>query len=113
MGCIFCDIIAGIKPAKVVYEDEYVLAFNDINSQAPVHILIIPKKHIATNLELKADENMLIGHLFQTANRIASEKGIAESGFRLVMNCNRNAGQTVFHMHLHVLGGRVMRWPPG
>jgi histidine triad (HIT) family protein len=100
-------------PAKVIYEDDYALAFEDIHPQAPVHVLVIPKKHISTNLDIKEEDNNLIGHLFQIANRIAKEKGVAERGFRLVMNCNAESGQTVFHIHLHVLGGRIMHWPPG
>jgi len=113
MGCLFCEIIERKRPAKIVYEDAQVMAFDDIHPQAPVHTLIIPKKHIATNLDLQEEDLGLVGHLFQTANRIASEKGIAENGFRLVMNCNRDSGQTVFHVHLHLLGGRLMHWPPG
>jgi histidine triad (HIT) family protein len=113
MGCLFCEIIERKRPAKIVYEDAQVMAFDDIHPQAPVHTLIIPKKHIATNLDLQEEDLGLIGHLFQIANRIALEKGIAENGFRLVMNCNRDSGQTVFHVHLHILGGRLMHWPPG
>jgi histidine triad (HIT) family protein len=100
-------------PSKIVYEDEHVLAFEDINPQAPVHILVIPKKHISTSLEIASDDNELVGLMFQTANKIAKEKKIADRGFRLVMNCNRESGQTVFHIHLHLLGGRIMHWPPG
>lgn len=113
MGCIFCDIIEKKIPAKVIYEDDRALAFEDIRPQAPVHTLVIPKKHISTNLEIQESDNNLIGHLFQVANNLAKEKGIAERGFRLVMNCNAEAGQTVFHIHLHILGGRLMHWPPG
>lgn len=113
MGCIFCDIIQKRIPAKVIYEDDLALAFEDIRPQAPVHTLVIPKKHISTNLELQENDNNLIGHLFQVANNLARDKGIAERGFRLVMNCNPEAGQTVFHIHLHILGGRPMHWPPG
>jgi len=113
MGCIFCDIVQKKIPAKIVYEDDQALAFEDIRPQAPVHTLIIPKKHISTNLELEENDNNLIGHLFQVANKLAQEKRIAERGFRLVMNCNPESGQTVFHIHLHVLGGRPMHWPPG
>ena len=113
MGCIFCDIIQKKVPAKVIYEDDHALAFEDIRPQAPVHTLVIPKKHISTNLELQESDNNLIGHLFQVANNLARDKGIAERGFRLVMNCNPEAGQTVFHIHLHILGGRPMHWPPG
>ena len=113
MNCIFCEILEKRRSAKIIYEDELSLAFDDINPQAPVHTLVVPKKHISTNLDLKGEDNALIGHLFQVANRIARDKGIAERGFRLVMNCNREAGQTIFHLHLHILGGRIMYWPPG
>ena|SRR4030043_710786 len=113
MGCIFCEIADRKRPAKIIYEDDLTMAFEDINPQAPVHVLVIPKKHIPTNLDIKKEDNKLVGNLFQVANKIADEKGIAGRGFRLVMNCNREAGQTVFHMHLHLLGGRIMYWPPG
>lgn len=113
MGCIFCNIIEKKKPAKIIYEDEFVVAFEDINPQAPVHVLVIPKKHIPTNIDIKEEDNALISHLFQIANKVARDKGIAGRGFRLVMNCNREAGQTIFHLHLHVFGGRIMHWPPG
>ncbi|MEW6715153.1 MAG: histidine triad nucleotide-binding protein [Nitrospirota bacterium] len=113
MDCLFCKIINKQIPAKSVYEDERVVAFNDINPQAPVHILILPKKHISTILEAGQEDNELIGHMFQVANKIAKNNNVAERGFRLVMNCNRDAGQTVFHIHLHILAGRSMHWPPG
>jgi histidine triad (HIT) family protein len=113
MGCLFCEIIEKKRPAKIILEDEFALAFEDINPKAPIHILVVPKKHISTNLEIQEEDNALIGYLFQIANRIAKDKGIAERGFRLVMNCNPESGQTVFHIHLHVIGGRVMHWPPG
>ena len=113
MNCLFCKIAEKEIPSKIVYEDEHVLAFEDINPQAPVHILVIPKKHISTSLEIKSMDNELIGCMFQAANTIAKEKDIAERGFRLVMNCNHESGQTVFHIHLHLLGGRIMHWPPG
>ena len=113
MKCIFCELIEKKRPAQIVYEDKRVLAFEDINPQAPVHVLVVPKKHIPTSLDMQDEDNDLIGYLFQTANKIAKEKHIAGRGFRLVMNCNREAGQTVFHIHLHLLGGRIMHWPPG
>ncbi len=113
MNCLFCRIIERKVPAKIVYEDERVLAFEDINPQAPIHVLVIPRKHISTSLEIKDEDNELIGYLFQIANKIAADRKIAERGFRLVMNCNREAGQSVFHIHLHLLAGRPMRWPPG
>ncbi len=111
--CLFCRIAAGRIPAKIVYEDEQVVAFEDINPQAPVHILVIPKKHIATSLDLQPEDLPLIGSMFDAATRIARERKIAARGFRLLMNTNREAGQTVYHIHLHLLGGRQMHWPPG
>ncbi|HEC97154.1 MAG TPA: histidine triad nucleotide-binding protein [Nitrospirae bacterium] len=113
MDCIFCRIAEKKLPSKLIYEDEFAVAFEDINPQAPVHVLIIPRKHIPTSLNLKEDDNALVGRLFQVANTIARQKGIAERGFRIVMNCNSEAGQTVFHLHIHLLGGRAMHWPPG
>lgn len=113
MGCMFCEILERKRPAKIIYEDENCIAFEDINPQAPVHTLVIPRKHISTSLDIQEEENGLVGHLFQVANKIAKEKGIAERGFRLVINCNPESGQTVFHVHLHILGGRFMHWPPG
>ena len=113
MSCLFCKIIAKEIPSKTVYEDENILAFEDLNPQAPIHILIIPRKHISSSLDIGNKDNELIGQLFQAANKIAKDKGIADRGFRLVMNCNREAGQTVFHIHLHLLAGRAMHWPPG
>ena len=113
MDCLFCSIIEKKITSKIVYEDDHVLAFEDIHPQAPVHILIIPRKHISTVLEVTPGDNALLGHMFQAANIIAKNMGIAERGFRLVMNFNREAGQTVFHIHLHLLAGRIMRWPPG
>ena len=111
--CLFCKMVSGeIKP-NTVYEDSDVLAFRDIHPQAPVHILVIPKKHIATLNDLNQRDEDLVGKLITTAARIAKESGVAESGYRTVMNCNADAGQSVFHVHLHLLGGRVMRWPPG
>jgi len=111
--CLFCKISAKKIPANIIYEDSEAVAFIDINPQAPVHILIVPKKHISTSLDITEKDNALIGHLFRLAAKIAKEKGISERGFRLVMNTNADAGQTVFHIHLHLLGGRHMHWPPG
>jgi histidine triad (HIT) family protein len=113
MECLFCKIAEKKRAANILYEDDLSVAFEDTNPQAPVHSLVIPKKHISTNLDLKKEENSLIGHLFQVANKIAKDKGIADRGFRLVMNCNPESGQSVFHIHLHILGGRRMHWPPG
>jgi len=113
MNCLFCRIAEKKIPSQPVYEDEHVYAFHDVNPQAPVHILLVPKKHISTMLEAKPEDNELIGHLFQTANKIARQLDVAEKGFRLVINCNSEAGQTVYHLHLHLLAGRPMHWPPG
>lgn len=112
-NCLFCKIISKKVPAKIIYEDESVLALEDINPQAPVHTLVIPKKHISTTLDIEEEDGALLGHLFRTAGEIAREKGIAERGFRLVVNTNPEAGQTVYHLHIHILGGRHMHWPPG
>lgn len=111
--CIFCKIAEKKIPAKIVYEDTEAIAFEDINPQAPVHTLVIPKKHIPTLLDLREEDNNLIGHLIKVANKVATDKGIAERGFRIVTNCNPESGQTVYHIHLHILGGRRMNWPPG
>lgn len=113
MSCIFCKIIKKEIPSQIVHEDDNVIAFQDLNPQAPVHILIIPKKHISTSLDIKDEDNALIGLMYQAANKIARDKGVADRGFRLVMNCNSEAGQTVFHIHLHLIAGRAMHWPPG
>lgn len=111
--CIFCKIVEKKIPAKIIYEDENVIAFEDINPQAPVHTLVIPKKHIPTLLDIKEEDIYLIGHLIKVSNKIVNDKGIAERGFRIVTNCNPESGQTVYHIHFHVLGGRKMHWPPG
>ena len=111
--CIFCKIVDKEIPVEIVYENEEIMAFNDINPQAPVHILIIPKKHIPTLNNIIAEQKKLIGEILFVAQKIAREKGIAERGYRTVFNCNTDAGQDVFHIHLHLLGGRKMTWPPG
>lgn len=113
MDCLFCKIVKGDIPAKISYRDDLVVAFDDINPQAPVHKLIIPEKHIGTLNELIPADNQLIGHMIHTGKMLAKELNIFEEGYRLVMNCNAGAGQTVFHIHMHLLGGRRMNWPPG
>jgi histidine triad (HIT) family protein len=113
MSCLFCRIIAREIPSSVVYEDEHVLAFNDINPQAPTHILIIPKRHIASLSDLTPGDDQIVGELVRRAAAIAAERGIAAGGYRTVFNTGSQAGQTVFHIHLHLLGGRAMGWPPG
>jgi len=109
--CLFCKMVAGdIKP-DAVYEDDHVLAFRDISPQAPVHILVIPKQHVATLNEL--DDAALAGHILLTATKIAQQQGFAEAGYRTVFNCNQDGGQAVYHLHLHLLAGRQLQWPPG
>ena len=111
--CLFCKIVAREIPASIVYEDERILAFNDINPQAPTHVLIIPKAHIATLDDLSADTDPIVGEIVRRAAAIAAERGFSAEGYRTVFNTNRGAGQTVFHIHLHLLGGRPLHWPPG
>lgn len=111
--CIFCAIVSGKVKSQIAYEDEDVVAFHDINPQAPVHILVIPRKHIASLNETSEDDLQLLGKLLLVARNIAKEKGISEDGYRIVLNTNRGAGQSVFHIHLHLLGGRPFGWPPG
>ncbi len=113
MSCIFCMIASGEIPSTKVYEDDEVFAFRDLHPQAPTHILIIPRKHIATVNDLESDDAALIGKLFLVAKQIAGNEGFADQGYRMVMNTNRDAGQTVFHIHLHLLAGRPFHWPPG
>lgn len=111
--CIFCKIAEKNIPSKIVYEDDKTVAFDDVNPQAPTHVLVIPRKHVASIAELNEADAGLLAHLMLTGNKIARQKGIAEGGYRLVVNTGKNGGQTVFHLHLHVLGGRPMHWPPG
>ena len=111
--CLFCKIGSGQIPAKVVLQDDEVLAFDDINPQAPVHVLVIPKRHVAHLNDAGAGDQALLGRLLEAAALVARKKGIAEAGYRVVANMGRDGGQTVFHLHLHVLGGRPMTWPPG
>ena len=111
--CLFCKLLAGQIPAAIVYEDERVVAFRDINPQAPTHVLVIPRRHIATLNDLGPDDDGLVGELVRRAAAIAREEGHAERGYRVVFNCNADAGQTVFHIHLHLVGGRKLSWPPG
>jgi len=111
--CLFCRIVRKEIPASVIHEDDEVLVFNDINPQAPLHALVIPKRHIATLNDLSSQDDALAGQMIRRAASIAREKGYADRGFRIVFNTNAEAGQTVFHIHLHVLGGRGLTWPPG
>lgn len=111
--CLFCKIANGDIQADVLYESDTMIAFQDINPQAPTHILIIPREHISTINDIEEQHEALVGGLLRTAKNIAADEGLSEDGYRLVMNCNQAAGQTVFHIHLHLLGGRNLTWPPG
>jgi histidine triad (HIT) family protein len=111
--CLFCGIVEGKIKGEVVYRDNSVVAFKDINPKAPVHILIVPVKHIATLLDLQDEDQELVGEIFSVANRLAEQQRISQDGFRVVANCGAGAGQTDFHMHFHLLGGRHFSWPPG
>ncbi|MBI5546449.1 MAG: histidine triad nucleotide-binding protein [Deltaproteobacteria bacterium] len=112
-SCIFCRIRDDELPARKVYEDELVVAFEDLNPQAPTHVLVIPRRHIATLNDLQPDDEPLVGHMLAVGAKMAAQRGHAARGWRAVFNNQREAGQTVFHIHLHVLGGRPMEWPPG
>ena len=111
--CLFCKMANGEIKSDVLYEDDDVLAFSDINPQAPVHFLVVPKQHVTTLNDLDASHAELVGKMYLAAKKVADDKGVANGGYRTVMNCNSDAGQTVWHVHLHVLGGRTMTWPPG
>ena len=111
--CLFCKIIAREIPASIVYEDERLIAIKDINPQAPTHLLLVPKRHIPTLNDLAAGDDQIVGELVRRAAAIAKDQGIDAGGFRTVFNTNRDAGQTVFHIHLHLIGGRSLSWPPG
>lgn len=113
MDCLFCKIINREIPADIVHEDDEVLAFNDINPQAPSHVVIVPKRHIATLNDIEEDDLALVGRLQYTAARLAKERGFADDGYRVVMNCNDQGGQTVYHIHMHLMGGRRFTWPAG
>lgn len=113
MDCLFCKIINGEIPSDKVYEDEQVFAFRDIAPAAPVHVLIIPKKHISSANEINEDNAAVVAHIFSVASKLAGELGIADSGYRIVNNCGKDGGQTVGHLHFHLLGGRNLGWPPG
>ncbi|NIV19019.1 MAG: HIT domain-containing protein [Woeseiaceae bacterium] len=111
--CLFCKILNGDIPADIVLETDGAVAFRDIGPQAPTHVLIIPRKHVATINDLDDGDKELVGELFLAAKAVASNEGLTEAGYRVVMNCNEGAGQSVFHIHLHLLGGRGLGWPPG
>jgi histidine triad (HIT) family protein len=113
MSCLFCRIAAGDIPATIVHHDDQLVAFKDLNPQAPLHVLIVPRRHIATLNDLSPSDDALVGSMFRTAATLAGASGYAERGYRTVFNCNRDAGQSVFHIHLHLLAGRGLAWPPG
>lgn len=113
MSCLFCRIAAGEIPASIVHQDDRVIAFDDINPQAPMHVLVMPRRHISTLNDLSKEDDQLVGEIVRRGAAIANERGYGEGGYRTVLNCNADAGQTVFHIHLHVLGGRSFAWPPG
>jgi len=112
-GCLFCRIVSGEIPAAKVHEDDRLVAFRDINPQAPMHVLIVPREHIATLNDLDVSHDALVGEMLRRASALAAQHGYADRGYRTVFNCNAEAGQTVFHIHLHVLAGRGLNWPPG
>jgi histidine triad (HIT) family protein len=111
-SCLFCRIIRGEAQSQIVYQDDLVLAFKDIRPQAPVHVLVCPKKHIPTLNDVQPEDNALLAHLFEIARRLAEQFGVHQSGYRTVFNVNAGAGQTIYHLHLHVIGGRPLSWPP-
>ena len=111
--CLFCKIVAGQIPGAIVHQDDELVAFKDINPQAPLHVLIVPRRHIASLNDLAAGDDALVGSMLRRAAALATEHGYADRGYRTVFNCNREAGQTVFHIHLHLLAGRALTWPPG
>jgi histidine triad (HIT) family protein len=111
--CLFCRIISGEIPASKVFENDRIVAFNDINPQAPMHVLVVPRTHVATLNDLTPEHDALVGEMTRQAAALAAERGYAASGYRTVFNCNRDAGQAVYHIHLHVLAGRTLGWPPG
>ena len=111
--CLFCRLAAGEIPATIVYEDERVLAFKDITPQAPTHVLVIPRRHLPTLNDLTPGDDSLVGELTRRAAAVAEEQGLADRGYRVLFNCNADAGQTVFHIHMHLVGGRRLGWPPG
>jgi histidine triad (HIT) family protein len=112
-NCIFCSIVNGKIPSEIVYSDEHVVCFKDINPEAPVHLLIVPKKHIGSINELTTEDKELVGHIYIAAQELAKKFGAQESGYRVVTNCGKDAGQTVQHIHFHLLAGRNLTWPPG
>jgi len=113
MECLFCKIASRVIPANIIHQDDTVVAFDDIGPKAPQHKIIIPRKHIATLNDISSEDTLLMGHMMETAVTLAKKLNMADAGYRVVMNCNSGGGQTVFHIHMHLLGGRQMTWPPG
>jgi histidine triad (HIT) family protein len=113
LECVFCNILRGEMTAEFVYEDERIVAFRDINPQAPVHVLILPRKHIPSTNQITPGDVGILGEMILVARKVAEIEGVADSGYRLVINCNEDSGQEIYHLHLHLLGGRRMTWPPG
>lgn len=113
MSCLFCEIVAGRIPSKKAYEDDSLVAFHDINPQAPTHVLIVPRKHVASLLDAAPEDDALLGSLVRRGRDLAKQMGLADRGFRLVFNCGEDAGYSVYHVHLHLVGGRRLGWPPG
>lgn len=113
IDCLFCKIRDGLIPAKLIHQDDVCLGFEDIRPQAPTHVLLIPRRHIATINDITLEDRETVGHLYVAAAKVARDRGHSENGYRVVMNCNRDAGQTVFHIHAHLLAGRPLEWPPG
>lgn len=111
--CLFCRIAAGEAPARIVYQDERLVAIDDIHPQAPMHVLVIPRRHVPTLNDLGPADDGLVGEMIRRAATLARERGVADTGYRTIFNCNRGAGQTIYHLHLHVVGGRRLSWPPG
>jgi histidine triad (HIT) family protein len=113
VSCLFCEIVAGRIPARVAFQDDEIIAFHDINPQGPVHILVVPKRHVTSLIELAPGDDGMVGSLVRRARDLALEAGLGERGFRLVFNCGEEAGYSVYHIHLHLVGGRKLGWPPG
>lgn len=113
MPCIFCDIVDGKIPSRKAYEDGSVVAFHDVNPQAPTHILVVPRKHVTSLNDLEAEDDAVVGSMVRRARDLARESGLAERGYRLIFNCGPDAGYSVYHIHLHLVGGRALGWPPG
>ena len=113
MACIFCEIVEGRRPSRIVHADDRVVAFHDVRPQAPVHVLVVPRRHVTSLLDVEPGDDGLLGAMVRTARDLARELGLGERGFRLVMNCGDDAGYSVYHIHLHLLGGRALGWPPG